>query len=202
MIKMAPDDKRTWHAGVSKWREITNLNGTSLGIENVNKGFTDSTDQHRTWYPFDKDQIHSLGLLSQAIVKKYNISPVYVVGHTDIAPDRKQDPGILFPWGQLHNDYGVGAWLGTEEQNSSAIAERYTPKEPLPQDVSVEFLSTYLKEYGYNIEPTSKPTEQFSNVLKAFKSHFSCNQQPEKYAGQPDRNDMLWIWGLNAKYKV
>lgn len=202
VIKMAPDDKRTWHAGVSKWREINNLNGTSLGIENVNKGFTDSPGQDRVWYPFDPQQVQSLGLLSQAIVKKYHISPLYVVGHTDIAPDRKQDPGILFPWGQLYRDYNVGAWLGAEEQNSSAITANYSPKEPLPQGVSIEFLSTYLKQYGYNIEPTSNPNDQFSNVLKAFKSHFSCNQQPEKYNSQPDENDMLWIWGLNAKYKT
>jgi N-acetylmuramoyl-L-alanine amidase len=202
VIKMAPNDKRTWHAGVSKWREITNLNGTSLGIENVNKGFTDSLEQVRKWYPFDKDQIHSLGLLSQAIVRKYNISPIYVVGHADIAPDRKQDPGILFPWGQLYNAYDVGAWLSTEEQTTSAITERYSPKEPLPQGASIEFLSTYLKLYGYNIEPTSKPNEQFLNVLKSFKSHFSYNQQPEKYDSQPDENDMLWIWSLNAKYKT
>lgn len=202
VIRMAPDDKRTWHSGLSKWREINNLNGTSLGIENVNKGFTDSSDQVRTWYPFDKDQIHSLGLLSQAIVRKYNISPMYVVGHTDIAPQRKQDPGILFPWGQLYNAYNVGAWLGNEEQTPSAIDESYTPKEPLPQGVSIEFLSTHLKDYGYNIDPTSHSNEQFLNVLKAFKSHFSCNLQPEKYNGQPDENDMFWIWGLNAKYKT
>ncbi|MGV8949374.1 MAG: N-acetylmuramoyl-L-alanine amidase [Candidatus Paracaedibacter sp.] len=201
VIKMAPDDKRTWHAGVSKWREITNLNGTSLGIENVNKGFTDPSGQERVWYPFDQDQIHSLGLLSQAIVKKYNISPTYVIGHADIAPDRKQDPGILFPWDKLYSTYGVGAWLSKEEQNTSAITN-FSPKEPLPQNVSIEFLSTYLKQYGYNIEPTSKPTEQFLNVLKSFKSHFSCNQQPEKYNSEPDENDMLWIWGLNAKYKT
>jgi N-acetylmuramoyl-L-alanine amidase len=67
------------------------------------------------WYPFDKDQVRSLGLLSQSIVKKYNIKPYNVVGHSDIAANRKQDPGILFPWRELYQTYKVGAWLENEE---------------------------------------------------------------------------------------
>ncbi|MEI8295463.1 MAG: N-acetylmuramoyl-L-alanine amidase [Alphaproteobacteria bacterium] len=200
VIRMMPDDERAWHAGVSSWRGINNLNGTSIGIENVNKGFTDSPGQARVWYPFDPAQIHSLGLLSQAIVRKHNIPPMYVVGHADIAPGRKQDPGILFPWGELYSTYGVGAWLGDEEQSVEAVAKTYSPKELPPRDVNIEFLSTQLQEYGYKIEPTSKPDEHFLNVLKAFKSHFSCNQKPEEYDSQPNENDVRWIWSLNAKY--
>jgi N-acetylmuramoyl-L-alanine amidase len=200
IIQVVPEDKRAWHAGVSSWREITNLNGTSIGIENVNKGFINPPGEPIKWFPFDPAQIHALGLLSQGIVQKYHISPAYVVGHADIAPGRKQDPGILFPWSQLHKDYGVGAWLVEEEQNPSAIGQ-YCPREKLPQGVSIAFLSTSLKEYGYSIEPTDYPVGLFPSVLKAFKSHFSQNQNPQGYAAADER-DMFWAWGLAAKYNV
>jgi N-acetylmuramoyl-L-alanine amidase len=215
VIQVAPDDKRTWHGGVSKWREINNLNGTSIGIENVNKGFLDHPQPEergaedasktqileREWFSFDPDQIQSLGLLSQALIKKYNISPVYVVGHADIASQRKQDPGILFPWGHLFETYGVGAWLTEEERSPSVIMERYKPTKLLPPGVDIKFLSKCLKKYGYNVVPTPTPTEEFLNVLKAFKSHFSRNQQPERYNDEADENDMVWAWGLISKYK-
>lgn len=200
VIRIAPDDKRTWHAGVSQWREIVNLNGVSLGIENVNKGFIDAQDKERAWFPFDHQQVHALGLLSQALIKEYHIAPSYIVGHADIAPDRKQDPGILFPWERLYHVYDVGAWLTKEELDTSTINQRYVPKEPLPKGVSVEFLSTQLNRYGYKVEPTSMATGQFLDVLKAFKSHFSSNMEPHMYNSQPDEKDMLWVWGLNAKY--
>jgi N-acetylmuramoyl-L-alanine amidase len=201
IIQVTPEDKRAWHAGVSSWRELTNLNGTSVGIENVNKGFIDSSGEPRRWFPFDPNQIHALGLLSQGIIQKHHIYPAYVVGHADIAPGRKQDPGILFPWGQLYKDYAVGAWLVEEELNPYIINNRYCPQEELPQGVSFAFLSTYLKKYGYSIEPTAYPSAPFSDVLKAFKSHFSQNQNPQGYDGAPDENDMLWAWGLAVKYK-
>lgn len=200
LIQVVPEEKRAWHAGVSQWRDMANLNGVSLGIEHVNKGGGDKTDGGRYWALFDSDQIHISGLLSQAIVQKYNISPVNVVGHQDIAPDRKDDPGLLFPWGKLHTAYGVGAWLTDNEQTVTAI-EKYKPQEPLPSEVNLAFLSRYLKRYGYPIEETNALTSQFCNVLKAFKSHFSQNQNPGGYNAIPDMKDMFWIWGLTTKYK-
>ncbi len=201
VIRVVPDEYRAWHAGVSQWREIKNLNSSSIGIENVNKGFIDNSDRTRTWFDFDPVQIHSLGLLSQAIVKKYHISPSYVVGHADICPDIKTDPGILFPWGKLYYEYGIGAWLTKDEQMLEKIHDLYCPREKLPQGTSLAFLSTYLKEYGYNIEPQGYLDPHFSNVLKVFKGHFSHNQEREKYNDGPNEKDMLWIWALASKYK-
>ncbi len=94
----------------------------------------------------------------------------------------------------------MGAWLKDEELNSSAIGSSYIPAEPLPKGVSLEFLSTYLQKYGYDIEPTWYLNDKFNAALNAFKSHFSCNQNPGKYDSSADENDMLWIWGLVAKY--
>lgn len=200
VIQAVPEEKRAWHAGVSQWRDMVNLNGVSLGIEHVNKGFINTPSGEQSWFSYDADQIHASGLLSQAIMKKYNIPPVNVVAHQDIAPDRKQDPGILFPWEKLYTDYGVGAWLALDEQTMAGI-EKYKPQEPLPSEVNLSFLSQYLKRYGYPLEETDSLTPEFRNVLKAFKSHFSQNQNPKGYKDVPDMKDMFWIWGLTAKYR-
>ncbi|WP_010297608.1 N-acetylmuramoyl-L-alanine amidase [Candidatus Odyssella thessalonicensis] len=200
VIQIVPESKKAWHAGVSQWRELTGLNDSSLGIEVANKGFTEDPNGLH-WYPFDKEQMKVVGKLSRAIVQKYHIPPTYVVGHADIAPQRKQDPGILFPWGELYTNYGVGAWLDPEEQHNKDLIERYTPREPLPQGISVAFMSKYLKEYGYPIQETDAVTDEFRNVLRAFKAHFSQNQHPEQFNAPLNHQDMYWIWALTAKYK-
>ncbi len=71
IIQICPDEKRSWHAGISKWKETKNLNAFSIGIENVNKGFTVNDSSEKTWYGFDKDQMSALGNLSQNIIKQY-----------------------------------------------------------------------------------------------------------------------------------
>jgi N-acetylmuramoyl-L-alanine amidase len=114
IVQIVPETQRAWHAGISSWKGTSALNGSSIGIENVNAGFKDLgvwCCKRRVWYAFDLVQIHALGRLTQGLVKRYGIHPTDVVGHADIAPSRKQDPGILFPWGILYREYGVGAWL-------------------------------------------------------------------------------------------
>lgn len=199
VICVVDDAKRAWHAGNSNWRELEKLNDVSIGIEHVNKGFKEGTSP-REWYTFDPDQIKASGILSRNIVEKYGIKPIYVVGHSDIAPLRKEDPGIMFPWGEFYK-YGVGAWLSDDERSVKAIVEKYHPKEDLPQEVSILFLSTHFKNYGYKLTETATATDEFLSVLKAFKSHFSYNQQPEMYDSGADMNDMFWIWALTAKYE-
>ena len=92
---LVPEDKRAWHAGRSYWRGVTDVNSASVGIEIVNPG-------HEFGYrPFPNEQIASVIRLVHAIKDRYAITRGNVVGHSDIAPARKQDPGELFPWGQL-----------------------------------------------------------------------------------------------------
>ncbi len=202
IIQVVRDDKRAWHAGISSWRDIKNLNGTSIGIENVNKGWTGTLGATADWAVYDDRQIESLGLLSQAIVRKYNINPLYVVGHSDIAPSRKQDPGILFPWGKLHDSYGVGAWLTEGERSPSYLETTYVVKEKLPTNINIGFFTTYLKKIGYEIEPAAYLNPEIQPVVSAFKSHFSQNQKPENYSGDVIGSDeMIWAYGLVAKYE-
>lgn len=92
---------RAWHAGVSGWRGRTGINAYSIGIELSNPG-------HSCGYrPFPDKQIAALVMLSKDLIKQYNILPRMVVGHSDIAPTRKKDPGELFPWMLLGNN-GIG----------------------------------------------------------------------------------------------
>jgi len=95
VLRLVPEEKRAWHAGKSWWRGVEDVNSASVGIEIVNPG-------HEFGYrPFAEAQIDALIPLVADIVWRHNIRPAYVVGHSDIAPVRKEDPGELFPWARL-----------------------------------------------------------------------------------------------------
>ena len=95
VTQLVPEDKRAWHAGKSYWRGITDVNSASIGIELVNPG-------HEWGYrPFPEDQMGALLPLLADIVDRHNIPRANIVGHSDVAPARKQDPGELFDWDRL-----------------------------------------------------------------------------------------------------
>jgi N-acetylmuramoyl-L-alanine amidase len=95
ILRLVDEAKRAWHAGRSWWRGVQDVNSASIGIEIVNPG-------HEFGYrPFPEEQMSALVPLVADIVKRHSIRPPYVVGHSDIAPARKDDPGELFDWGRL-----------------------------------------------------------------------------------------------------
>ncbi|HEX8443998.1 MAG TPA: N-acetylmuramoyl-L-alanine amidase [Allosphingosinicella sp.] len=95
ILRMVPEDRRAWHAGDSWWRGVPDINSASIGIELVNPG-------HELGYrPFPEEQIDALIPLVADIKERHGITRGNIVGHSDIAPTRKQDPGELFPWGRL-----------------------------------------------------------------------------------------------------
>jgi N-acetylmuramoyl-L-alanine amidase len=95
ILRMVDEEKRAWHAGRAFWRGVQDVNSASIGIEIVNPG-------HEFGYrPFPEPQMDALVPLLADIVARHHIPPVNVVGHSDIAPDRKQDPGELFDWARL-----------------------------------------------------------------------------------------------------
>jgi N-acetylmuramoyl-L-alanine amidase len=95
ILRMVPEERRAWHAGNSWWRGVTDVNSASIGIEIVNPG-------HEFGYqPFPEEQIDALVPLIADIKERHGITRGNIVGHSDIAPTRKQDPGELFPWGRL-----------------------------------------------------------------------------------------------------
>jgi N-acetylmuramoyl-L-alanine amidase len=103
ILRLVPEERRAWHAGVSHWRGETGLNARSIGIEVVNPG-------HEHGYrPFPALQMAALCDLCLAILARHPIPPRHVLAHSDIAPDRKEDPGELFDWEGLARN-GVGLW--------------------------------------------------------------------------------------------
>jgi N-acetylmuramoyl-L-alanine amidase len=95
ILRMVPEERRAWHAGQSWWRGVTDINSASIGIEIVNPG-------HEFGYrPYPEEQIDALVPLVADIKERHGITRGNIVGHSDIAPTRKQDPGELFPWGRL-----------------------------------------------------------------------------------------------------
>jgi N-acetylmuramoyl-L-alanine amidase len=146
VFRHVPEERRAWHAGVSWWAGERNVNGRSIGIELVNPG-------HEFGYvPFTEEQIAALIDLSRGILARHSIPPSRVVGHSDVAPARKEDPGELFPWKQLA-DYGIGVW--------PAAATRRAPNGEL---------TAQLSRYGYGTAPDMDvPLEK---VITAFQRHF------------------------------
>ncbi|MDC1091900.1 N-acetylmuramoyl-L-alanine amidase [Candidatus Pelagibacter sp.] len=109
IITLVPELYIAWHSGVSFWKNYQSLNKNSLGIEISNPG-------HNFKYKnFSKKQINSILLLSKYLVKKYKIKPQNILGHSDIAPNRKKDPGEKFPWGHLFKKK-IGFWHNLDKK--------------------------------------------------------------------------------------
>ena len=109
IIKMVPDLYIAWHAGKSSWRKYKSLNKDSIGVEITNPG------HEFNYNKFSKKQIISLLKLSKFLIKKYKINPKNILGHSDVAPERKKDPGEKFPWEYLSKNK-IGIWHTLKKQ--------------------------------------------------------------------------------------
>ncbi len=154
IIHMVKEENRAHHAGLSYWRGITDINSASIGIEIVNPG-------HEWGYrPFPKEQMKSVKRLAKKIVKRHNIERYNVIGHSDIAPDRKQDPGELFDW-----DYLAKHKLAMKRPVESLL-------DPVWNEES--FIQK-LQQYGYGNAASDK-------MITAFQRRF----RPNKVDGMMD----------------
>lgn len=187
VYQLVPESQRAWHAGVSEWQRTTELNAVSIGIENVNRGPLDP--QNRTWQPYPPEQVDALIRLSKDIVARYAIPPTRVVGHSDIAPQRKIDPGPLFPW-QALAQAGVGAW-----PDDATVAARLAGRDPRAW-VDVRELQLKLARYGYDVPTDGVLDTRTRRVFAAFQMHF----RPSDYAGDPDAQTDAIAQALLDKY--
>ncbi|AOJ86943.1 N-acetylmuramoyl-L-alanine amidase [Burkholderia sp. MSMB0856] len=187
VYQLVPESKRAWHAGISEWQGTTELNAASIGIENVNRGPLDP--QNRTWQPYPPEQVDALIRLSKDIVARYGIPPTRVVGHSDIAPQRKIDPGPLFPWHALAQA-GVGAW-----PDDATVAARLGGRDPHAL-VDVRELQLKLARYGYDVPTDGVLDARTQRVFAAFQMHF----RPSDYAGNPDAGTDAIAQALLDKY--
>lgn len=185
IAQLVGEDKRAWHAGVSSWKGETDLNSRSIGIEIVNGGHDWPLPGNRL-PPFPEVQIDALIKLTHGILERWNIPQQRIVGHSDIAPARKEDPGEHFPWAKLAR-YGIGLWpsslldraAGAEgERPASAKGPHLIGRGLGPGDdkKAVSRLQTMLAGIGYEIEATSSYDKATETVVRAFQRRWLQDQ--------------------------
>ena len=157
IIRMVEDEKIAWHAGKSKWKKFVNLNDYSIGIELVNKG-------HKLGYQsFTKNQIKSALNLCKFLKKKYKIRKENFLGHSDISPLRKEDPGEKFPWKKF-SKHKIGIWY---KENKSKL--KYDSN-----NSHIAFFKN-LKKIGYKYFSIYKRNHTDKKIIKSFQQHYLPN---------------------------
>ena len=186
--RLVDESRRAWHAGPSYWKGFSNLNASSIGIEIVNAGPVTSADGSVRYSPFRPEQLDEVIALCKEIVARHQIKPDRIIGHNDIAPGRKQDPGPLFPWKRLA-DEGLIAWPDA----AMVAAKRPLYEFQLPD---AQWFQDKLADYGYN---TSRSGEWDALTRDSLVS-FQMKYRPEKYDGQPDAEIAALLDVVNAEH--
>jgi len=154
--RLVAEERRAWHAGRALWAGADDINARSIGVEIVNPG-------HEFGYrPFPEPQMAAVIELCQGVLARHPIPPARVLGHSDVAPLRKEDPGELFDWAGLAGQ-GIGVW----PQSAGILSE-------VPPEAEVK---AQLARYGYGYLE-----EDFGAVVRAFQRHF----RPEAVTGEVD----------------
>ncbi|HEY0296023.1 MAG TPA: N-acetylmuramoyl-L-alanine amidase [Bordetella sp.] len=170
VYRLVPETRNAWHAGASSWYGEIELNNTSIGIEIVNLA-----NSAGAWQPYTQGQIDTLLPLLRDIVQRHGIAPQNIVGHSDIAPQRKIDPGPLFPWRLLAQN-GLGRWY---DEAAQAAQLARLQNEPLPD---VSWFQQQLQRLGYECPQDGQLTPATRRVIAAFQMHY----RPSRYDGTPD----------------
>ena len=166
LLQMVPDLYVAWHAGKSQWKNKISLNYNSIGIEISNPG-------HEHGYRrFNEKQIKTLLKISNFLIKKYKINKRNILGHSDIAPLRKMDPGEKFPWKFLYKNK-IGIWHDLKIKNLKLTRGKIV-------ELNLKKFTNYLKNIGYNIK------EPNSNELKKIIRSFQMRFRPELIDGKLD----------------
>jgi N-acetylmuramoyl-L-alanine amidase len=168
VFRLVAEERRAWHAGVSYWRGRRNINGDSIGIEIVNPG-------HEFGYrPFPEAQVAAVTGLIGDIRTRWSIEDRDIVGHSDVAPARKDDPGELFPWKRLA-EAGHGLWAEAAAAPGAPIGEGET-------GAAVFALQAGFTRLGYDLPPSGKFDGDTTAVVRAFQRHW----RPEQVDGIAD----------------
>ena len=179
VVQTVPEAKRAWHAGLGFWAGETDINSLSIGIEIINRG-------HDWGYPdYPRRQIAAVTALCRGILLRHEMPAHRVLGHSDVSPARKKDPGEKFPWHSLANS-GVGHWVRpapiTAGETTRLVAE----------GERVLALQQALARYGYGIEPNGQYDNATMEVVTAFQRHF----RPERVDGITDHSTLTTLQAL------
>ena len=163
IINLVPDLFEAWHAGVSSWKHFKSLNKKSIGIEITNPG-------HQHGYKkFSKKQIFSLQKLLNILVKKYKIEKKYILGHSDISPGRKKDPGEKFPWEMLAKNK-LSFWHNLNQKKIKKFREKN-----LTDRIDKNLFLKNLNKIGYNNVKKFKSQKNIKYLTLAFQRRFRQN---------------------------
>ncbi len=175
IMRLVDEYQRAWHAGRSSWQGNRMLNASSIGIEIVHPGARIAADGTREYLPFPKSQIDALVPLVQDIVRRYQIKPERILGHAEIQPQTKQDPGPTFPW-KLFSELGITPpW-----PDAARVAAQRALFEAAPPD-ALWWQQNFTK-HGYELNASGVFDEELKNVTASFQMRY----RPTGYTGQPD----------------
>ena len=201
VYRLVDEDQRAWHAGRGYWRGITDLNSRSIGIEIVNRSECNAADPasvlddpatHCTFHDYDPEQIELVIELILDILRRHpSIGPDDILAHSDIAFDRKLDPGPTFPWRGLY-DHGIGAWYN--EDTARRYVNRFAEQ---PADLLLLLMQKALAAYGYDIDETGELDKRSRYAIRAFQLHF----RPSDWSGQADPESLAIVFALLEKYR-
>ena len=182
ITQMVDEAERAWHAGLGSWYGDSDINSASVGIEIHNPG-------HELGYPdYPEVQMKSVVALCQDIVARNGIPPRRVLGHSDVAPGRKIDPGEKFDWPRLHAA-GVGHWVQPTPHDDCDPSFGVGDCDPL-----VGATTNLLAQYGYGITPSDTLDEQGAKVVRSFQLHF----RPDMTWGRVDPSTLATLEALLA----
>lgn len=178
IYQMVDEEKRAWHAGISSWDGKDDVNSRSIGIEISN----------RNGDPYTNEQLFSLTLLCKDIMFRHKINPENIIGHSDVAPDRKQDPGEHFPWAKLSR-HGIGVWpkpTAADQFNAAAVAR--SPKK----------LKALFNKAGYGADAFGKNKPKLKELVTAFQRHFEPEvfKDPAAKPGKATENTVAMLRAL------
>ena len=185
ILTLVPDLYVAWHAGKSSWKSYKSLNQNSIGIEITNPGHEFS------YKKFSKKQIYSLLKLGEFLIKKYKINSKNVLGHSDIAPERKKDPGEKFPWKYL-SENKIGLWHTLNKQ------ELIKNRKLKTSQIEKELFFNNLFKIGYSkkIPKDLNKDRYLKDVTKAFQRRF----RQELLDGEIDRESLLISKNLQKRF--
>jgi N-acetylmuramoyl-L-alanine amidase len=182
IVQCVPEARRAWHAGAAVWEGESDINSCSIGIEIANPG-------HSHGYPdFPKRQIAAVTALCRSIFTRYRIPAWRVLGHSDVAPARKQDPGEKFPWRVLY-DSGIGLWVRPAP---------IVPGGPVfvlgESDPAIADMQALFGQYGYDVPASGDFDGATRDVIAAFQRHF----RPAQVDGIADTSTIATIKAVLA----
>jgi N-acetylmuramoyl-L-alanine amidase len=178
IYQLVDESRRAWHAGPSYWQGVTALNAASVGIEIVNPG---DLDPAHSFPPYPEAQIQKTLALVRDIATRHHVKPHRIVGHGEIQPQTKNDPGPRFPWKRLA-DEGLIPW--PDEGLVHAAMPKFQAALP-----SMSWFQEKLSLVGFQVPRDGRASEETRRVLAAFQMRY----RPERYDGVADAETAAWL---------